>query len=98
MDRSSIYSEFAKLAPRYRASILSEDSRRDGTVIDILANDLRINCNWNYMDLTVAVTTALEADSWASGWAAVVYLFAYFEKGSDQDGAETILNSPRQIT
>jgi hypothetical protein len=98
MDFSSTYSEFAKLAPRYRVSILSEDSGRGGAVINILANDLRINCNWNYMDLSVAVTTAIEADSWTPGWAAVIYLFAYFEKASDPDGAQTIFNSPRQIT
>jgi hypothetical protein len=98
MDRSSIYLEFAKLAPERRVTKLAEESRKDGTTIDMLVNDLRINCVWNYMDLSVAVTTAIEADSWTGGWAAVYFLFAYFEGTNDPDAAVAIENSPRQIT
>jgi hypothetical protein len=98
MDRTSIYLEFAKLAPERQVTKLGEDSSKDGTTIDILVNDLRINCIWNYMDLSVAVTTAIEADSWTAGWAAVCFLFAYFEGTNDPNAAVAIQNSPRQIT
>jgi hypothetical protein len=98
MDRTSIYSKFQRLAPRRHVRRLSEDSRKEGVVIDLLVDDLRINCNWNYMDLTVAVTTAIDADGWTPGWAGVCYLVAFIERKNDSSAIEEILNSPRQIT
>jgi hypothetical protein len=98
MDRSSIYSEFAKLAPERCVSKLFEDVREHGVVVDILVDELRVSCNWNYMDLSVAVTTTVEADSWTSGWAAVFFLFAYLDGTNSPDAVEAFRNSPSQIT
>src|SRR5947199_10789541 len=50
------------------------------------------------MDLSVAVTTTIDSDSWTSGWAAIFYVFEYFEGKNEQQRQEDIVNSPRQIT
>src|SRR5579872_1823858 len=98
MDSISIYAEFQRLSPRRHVRRLSEDSRKEGVVIDLLVDDLRINCNRSYMDLTVAVTTVIDADSWTPDWAAVCFLFAFIERKNDSSAIEEILNSSRQIT
>jgi hypothetical protein len=48
MDSVSIYKEFQRLAPERHVRRTSEDSRKEGAVIDLLVDDLRINCIWNY--------------------------------------------------
>ena len=98
MDSVFIHTEFQRLAPSRHVRRLAEDSRKEGVVIDLLVDDLRIKCNWNYMDLTVAVTTAVDADSWTPGWAAVCFLFAFIERKNDSSAIEEMLNSPWQIT
>lgn len=98
MDRVSIYSEFQRLAPERNIKILREDSRTEGIVVDLLVDDLRINCNWNYMDFTVAVTTVPDADSWTPGWAAVYFLAAFFENKDVSSVINEISKPPGQIT
>jgi hypothetical protein len=98
MDRVLIYSEFQRLGPKRDVRILREDSRREGIVIDLLVDYLKITCNWNYMDLTVAVTTVPDADSWTPDWAVVYFLVAFFENRDVSSVIHEMSKSPRQIS
>jgi hypothetical protein len=98
MDSALVHKEFKRLVLKHQLRRISERSRKGGSVIELLVDNLKINCTWNYMDLTVAVTTAIDADDWTPGWAAVCFLFAFIEGKNDPLVVDGILNSSRQIT
>lgn len=77
---------------------LSEVHNKFGSMIDVLVDTLRVNCVCTPGDLTVAVTTKIEADEWTPGWAQVWFLFLFIEKKNDLSALAAIVNSPQQIT